>query len=446
MNAASEAALIWPVFEASTYIKVQEPDEELRTMLSEIDPARVKGIIEKLVSFGTRHTLSSQTDPRRGIGAARDWIASEMRQIASASQGRMTVSVPRYMQQPQGRIISAVPISNVVARLEGSDDPERVYVISGHYDSMPTNAMDPEPDAPGANDDASGVAVVMELARVMATRRPRATILFAAVAGEEQGLFGSAFMARELKAEGTNVEAMLNNDIVGSPKGPKGEHSPHVIRLFAQGIPTTSSAAQIQRILKSNGENDSPTRQLARFVASVSSNNATQMNVEVIYLTDRYGRGGDHESFLRQGYSAVRFTEPHENFAHQHQNVRLSNGVQYGDLIQFVDFEYVTRVAKVNMAALWSLAMAPGKISSVRLDMTGMISSSRLSWTRPKDSDSVRGYEVVWRSTTSSLWTNVVDVGDITTTNLDISKDNVVFGVRAVGKNGYKTPVTVANG
>jgi hypothetical protein len=170
------------------------------------------------------------------------------------------------------------------------------------------------------------------------------------------------------------------------------------------------------------------------------------MNVEVIYLTDRYGRGGDHESFLRQGYSAVRFTEPHENFAHQHQNVRLSNGVQYGDLIQFVDFEYVTRVAKVNMAALWSLAMAPGKISSVRLDMTGMISSSRLSWTRPKDSDSVRGYEVVWRSTTSSLWTNVVDVGDITTTNLDISKDNVVFGVRAVGKNGYKTPVTVANG
>jgi Peptidase family M28 len=444
VNAASEISLIWPVFDASTYIKLSEPNEELREMLFEMDPSRVRNIIEKLVSFGTRHTMSSQTDPQRGIGAARDWITSEMRNIASVSQGRMTVSVPRYIQQPEGPISSAVPISNIVARLEGSNDPERVYVVSGHYDSMPSNIMDSEADAPGANDDASGVAVVMELARIMATRRPRATMLFAIVAGEEQGLFGSGFMARSFKTEKTNVEAMLNNDIVGSPRGPKGEHSPHVIRLFAQGIPTTVSGAQFQQILKTGGENDSPTRQLARYIASVSSNDATQITVEVIYRSDRYGRSGDHQSFLQEGYSAVRFTEPHENFAHQHQNVRESNGVQYGDLIQFVDFEYVARVAKVNLAAMWSLAMAPGKIPSVKLDPTGMISSSRLSWTRPKDASSVRGYEVVWRSTTSSVWTNFVEVGDITSKDMDISKDNVVFGVRAVGKNGYKTPVTPA--
>jgi hypothetical protein len=434
----------WPVFESSTMMRNQEPDEELRSMLSQVDPSRIKAIIEKLVSFGTRHTLSSQTDHARGIGAARDWVASEMRRTAAPSQGRMTVSVPSYEQSPQGRITSPVRISNIVARLEGSADPERVYVVSGHYDSIPSNILDFEADAPGANDDASGVAVVMELVRIMAYHRPRATILFAVVAGEEQGLFGSGFMAKGLKSSNTNVEAMLNNDIVGSPRGSKGENSPHVIRLFAQGIPETATNTQIQQILRFGGENDSPTRQLARFISSVASNSVTQMNVEIIYRNDRYGRNGDHSSFLREGYPAVRFTEPHENFAHQHQNVRMQNGVRYGDLLEFVDFEYVARVAKVNMAAIWNLAMAPGKVPSVKLDPAGMVTSTTLSWGKPHDINNVKGYEVVWRPTTSSEWTNSVDVGDITKKTVDISKDNVVFGVRAIGKNGYKGPTVAA--
>jgi Zn-dependent M28 family amino/carboxypeptidase len=433
----------WPTFDHSTIMKNQEPDEELKFMLSQIDPSRIKAIIEKLVSFGTRHTLSSQTNPVRGIGAARDWVASEMRRMASPSQGRMTVSVPGYEQAPQGRITAPVRISNILARLEGSADPERVYVVSGHYDSMPSNVLDFDADAPGANDDASGVAVVMELARIMAIHRPRSTILFAVVAGEEQGLFGSSFMAKTLKSNNTNVEAMLNNDIVGNPRGSKGENSPHVIRLFAQGIPETASNTQVQQILRVGGENDSPTRQLARFVQSVASNSATQMDVAVIYRTDRYGRNGDHSSFLRQGYPAVRFTEPHENFAHQHQNVRVQNGVQYGDLLEFVDFEYVARVAKVNLATLWSLSMSPGKVPFVKLDPTGMVTSSTLSWGKPHDNN-VKGFEVVWRSTTSPSWTNAIDVGDVTKKTIDLSKDNIVFGVRAIGRNGYKGPITAA--
>ncbi|KAF2668676.1 putative zinc metalloprotease [Microthyrium microscopicum] len=433
----------WPRFPEETKLVAHAPDAELRDMLSQIDPARVKQIITKLVSFGTRHTLSTQDDPNRGIGAARDWIASEMRTFAKKSSGKMTVTVPGYTQQVASRITFPVQISNVVARLEGSVDPSRVYVISGHYDSMNSDIINHEDDAPGANDDASGVAVVMELARIMSDKKPHATILFAAVAGEEQGLYGSAFMARTLKSEGVNVEAMLNNDIVGSSTGAKDQKEPYVIRMFAQGLPTTLSSAQTQQILRIGGENDSPTRQLARFIQDVATNDATGMNVQIVYRLDRYGRGGDHSSFLQQGYPAVRFTEPNENFAHQHQTVRKQGNLQYGDLPEFCDFNFISRVAKVNMAALWSLANSPGLVPIVKLNTAGMINDSNLSWNAVKSSD-VAGYEIVWRQTLSSYWTNVKAVGNALSTTMSISPDNVIFGVRAVGKNGYRGPVTPA--
>jgi hypothetical protein len=431
----------WPITDVGSKLMPQEPDAALKQMLSEIDPLRIKKIIEKLVSFGTRHTCSSQDDPERGIGAARDWIESEMRAIATQSGDRMTVSVPKYVQGRAARIPFPVTISNVVARLEGTSDPSRVYVISGHYDSRNSGDNDYEGDSPGANDDASGVAVVMELARIMASKPSQATIIFTAVAGEEQSLYGSAFLAQTLKNSSTNVEAMLNNDIVGSSVGDKGQKDPYTIRLFAQGLPTASNAQQLQQMLRIGAENDSPTRQLARFALEVGSNSDTGMNVAVIYRLDRYGRGGDHSSFLQQGYPAVRFTEPNEDFAHQHQDVRMEGDLQYGDLPQFVDFEYVARVAKVNMATLWSLANSPGAIPNAKFDPS-LSNKSKMSWTTPK-SGKVAGYEIVWRPTDAAQWSHVLPVGKVVSATIPLSRDNVIFGVRAIGANGYKGPVTV---
>ncbi|KAG6848368.1 hypothetical protein H0H93_000800, partial [Arthromyces matolae] len=358
----------WPSGPGQTLIP-QQPDDELTSMLNEIDASRINATINKLVSFGTRHTSSNQTDPVRGIGAARDWIASQMRLYAAASNGRMTVEVPSYVQTPASEIPTTTVISNIVATLKGTEDSNRTYVISGHYDSRVTDVENFTDDAPGADDDGSGVAISMELARIFATHVPKATIMFAVVAGEEQGLYGSNFMAQTLKTARVDVQGMLDNDIVGSPNGDVGTPpAPFDIRMFVQGIPSSETSAQISERTSVGGENDSPARQLGRFVSEVSQNSLTQMNVHPIWRQDRFLRGGDHESFLKAGFPAVRFTEPQENFAHQHQDVRVVNGVQFGDLAEFVDYDFVARVGKVNGAALWSLAQAPGTPKNVKLD------------------------------------------------------------------------------
>jgi Zn-dependent M28 family amino/carboxypeptidase len=272
----------------------------------------------------------------------------------------------------------------------------------------------------------------------MATRRPAATILLGAVAGEEQGLYGSAFFADSLKNASTNVEGMLNNDIVGSSTGDRGQKDPFTIRLFAQGPPSTESPAAKQQRLRIGAENDSPARQLSRFAKDVAENSNTGMKIAVIYRLDRYLRGGDHSSFLAKGYAAVRFTEPNENFAHQHQDVRIEGGKQFGDLPEFVDYEYIGRVAAVNMATLWSLANAPGIPRNVTVNAALLNNDSQLKW--KKGSGETAGYEIVWRSTDASLWTHVLSVGNVQTVTLPISKDNVIFGVRAVGHNGLRSP------
>ncbi|KAF9554351.1 Zn-dependent exopeptidase [Agrocybe pediades] len=431
----------WPPGPGSSLVP-QAPNSELTQILNEIDPSRIQATIQKLVSFGTRHTLSNQTDPVRGIGAARDWIASQMRTFAAASNGRMTVSVPSYIQQPvNGLVLQPTNISNIVATLTGTSEPNRVYVVSGHYDSRVTSILNFMDDAPGADDDASGVAVSMELARVMASHQSAATIMFAVVAGEEQDLFGSNFMATTLKQQGKDVQGMLNNDIVGSSTADDGTVDPNDIRMFVSGLPPSNTAAQNLNLASIGGENDSPAHQLGRFVAEVSQNTVTQMNVRAIYRPDRFLRGGDHESFLAQGFPAVRFTEPHENFAHQHQDVRVSNGVQFGDLIQFVDFNFTARVAKVNGAALWSLAQAPGTPKSVKIDTSVLTNNSTLSWTLDPKADA--GYEVVWRETDEPQWSMVIPVGIVNSVTVNLSKDNVQMGVRAVGKNGFKSPAAL---
>ena len=409
----------WPPGQGSA-LQPQQPAEDLKGILSQIDSERIEAIISKLVSFGTRHTLSNQTDPVRGIGASRDWIAAQMHGFAAAARKgtKVTVTTPSYIQPVASGILFPVNITNIIATIQGSDEPNRVYIITGHYDSRVTNLDNYTDDAPGADDDASGVAIIMELARIMAQRPPpRATIMLGAVAGEEQGLYGSNFFAQQMLQAGMDVQGMFTNDIVGSPKGDNGFVDPNSIRLFGKGIPSTENASTVATREQIGGENDSPARELARFTQEVASNSVTEMNgtslkdiwthvaddlcylVRIIYRADRFLRGGDHEPFLSAGFPAARFTEPHEDFAHQHQDVRVDDtGKQFGDLIEFCDFDFIKRVAKVNGAVIWSLAQAPGTPTGVTMDTSVLTNNSTLAWDLDM-SPAVAGYEIVWRAT-----------------------------------------------
>ena len=418
----------------------QKPDRDLRDLLEEIDRHRIEATVRRLVDFGTRHTLSSQDDPVRGIGAARDWIFDQFQAHAATSGGRMTVEKQSFVQPVGPRIPTPTVITNVIATLQGTTSPNRIYVVTGHYDSRITDVLNGTGDAPGADDDASGVAVVLELARLLATRPLEATVIFAAVAGEEQGLFGSAFMAAQLKAASADIQAAFSNDIVGTGDAHDGTpNDPHTLRFFVEGPPTSETPQQVATRQAVGGENDGPSRQLGRFASNVADNDFTDMHIRVIWRRDRFLRSSDHVSFLQQGYPAARFTEPRENFAHEHQDVRVENGVQFGDLPEFCDFRYIARVAKVNAAVLWSLSQAPGTPKNVRIQTTALTNDSTFQWDRGTESD-LAGYEIVWRESTAPDWTNVIPVGDVTTATIDLSKDNVQFGVRAVDSDGHRSP------
>ncbi|KAK7452723.1 hypothetical protein VKT23_012124 [Stygiomarasmius scandens] len=446
----------WPPGPGSAF-SPQQPSPELTSLLNQISPSNIENTILKLVSFGTRHTLSSQDDPKRGIGAARDWIKSEFQKYADEAERRhgerrkMDVEIQSYVQGPANRIPNDTVISNVFATLHGTEDSSRTYVISGHYDSRVTDVMNFVDDAPGADDDASGVAVSLELARVfsLSPTPPKGTIIFATVAGEEQGLYGSTHLANTLKNASVDVQGMLDNDIIGSSRGGgeigdggKGvKVDPWNIRMFVQGVPPPElgNETAVSARVDIGGENDSPARELGRFGVEIASNAVTNMSVQMIYRPDRFLRGGDHLPFLDAGYPAVRFTEPNESFDHQHQDVRFDtvSGTQFGDLPEFCDFDFISRVAKVNGAILWSAAMAPSMPRNVKIIATQLTNNSTLTWDLDQD---VQGYEVVWRPTEMPFWTRVIDVGKVSTATVLLSKDNVQFGVRAVGKDGFKSP------
>jgi Peptidase family M28 len=421
-------------------------DPDLRKALKEIDPARIKTIITTLAAFGTRHTASSQTDPNRGIGAAVTWVTAQLQAIAATSSGRMTVQQQAFVQPVASNIPVPTTITNVIATLAGTASPARYYVITGHLDSRCTDVLDFTSDAPGADDDGSGVAVMLELARVFATRQFPGTLVFAAVDGEEQGLYGSTHMAAQMAAAGNDVQGMFSNDIVGASQAFDGtKPDPHTVRLFLEGIPTAVTANEISLMQSVGGENDGLSRQLGRFAQDAAPFGLTGMNIRIIWRRDRYLRGSDHLSFQGQGYPAARFTEPRENFDHEHRNVEVISGVQFGDLVEFVDFDYVARVAKVNGATLWALATAPGTPKGVEIHTTpptgfAGINTTTLSWTANPEAN-VAGYEVVMRETTSPDWTESTSVGNVTTVTLNIAKDNVQFGVRAVDTNGHRSPV-----
>ena len=415
-------------------------------MLREVDSDRIHATVLRLTQFGTRHTASSQTDPVRGIGAATAWVFAQMQAIAATSSGAMTVQKQTFVQPVSSRIPVPTTITNVIATLQGTASPERFYVVTGHLDSRVTDVLDFTSDAPGADDDASGVAVVLELARLFATRQFPGTLVFAAVAGEEEGLYGSTFMATQMAAAGNDVQAMFSNDIVGASQAWDGTRpDPHTLRLFVEGIPTAATSNDVAIMQSVGGENDGASRQIGRFVQEVAPRELTDMNVRVIWRRDRYLRASDQVSFQGQGYPAARFTEPRENFNHEQQNTQVVNGVQLGDLIEFVDFDYIARVAKVNGAALWALATAPSTPKNVEIHATAPlnfagINTTTLTWNANPEAN-LAGYEVVKRETTSPDWTDAIDVGNVTTITLDISKDNVQFGLRAVDQTGNRSPV-----
>jgi hypothetical protein len=421
----------------------QAPDTQLQQLLNQIDQNNLQATVQKLVSFGTRHTASSQTDPIRGIGPATAWVVQQFQTYAAASGGHMTVQQQTFVQPVSINIPVPTTITNVIATLQGTASPERYYVILAHIDDRVTDLFDFTSDSPGADADASGVAVVLELARIMATQQPQeGTIVFSCVAGEEQGLYGSAFEAAQIKAAGGDVEGMLNVDTVGSSTAQDGTKDPYEIRLFTEGVPTAATPSQIAITQAVGNENDSASRELGRFAKSVAENHATDMTIWLINRRDRYLRAGDQISFQAQGFPAARFTEPNENFNHENVDVQVVNGVQFGDLESFLDFAFLARVARVNAATIWSLAQGPGTPKNVELSVgVSPENSTNLRWDQGTD-PSLAGYEVVWREMDDSDWTHVVPVGNVTSASFSFfPKDNFLIGVRAVDVNGHHSPV-----
>ena len=416
---------------------------QIADVVRQISPKNIEASVRKLVSFGTRHTLSATTSETRGIGAARRWLQEEFERYAKDSGGRLEVSLDQFTQPAGERNPQPVQVVNVVATLPGeqAESRDRIYVVSGHYDSRVSDPMNSTADAPGADDDASGVAAVLEMARVMSKQKWDATLVFMAVAGEEQGLFGSTHWAKMAKTKNWNVAGMITNDIIGSSRSDDGRVDNKHVRLFAEGVPPLPQMSEpwVQQ-LKTGGENDSQARELARFIKTIGERYVNGMTVEIIYRKDRYLRGGDHSPFLAEGFPAVRMTEPNEDFRHQHQDVRQEKGVRYGDLPEFVDFAFIAQVARVNAASLGALALAPATPNAVEIEATELTNDTTLHWQANREPD-LAGYEIFWRDTTSPLWQHSLSVGNVTRyTVRKVSKDNFLFGVAAVDKAGNRSP------
>jgi peptidase M28-like protein len=416
-------------------------DPQIAAALRQVSAQRIQANIEKLVSFGTRSTISAQ-DPAsiaagRGIGAAREWIKSEFERYSKDCGGCLEVKTDSFTQEPAERIPKATEITNVYAVLKGTDaaNARRIVLVTGHYDSRNSDTFNVTDDSPGANDDGSGTAVSLECARVLSKMKFPATIIFLTVAGEEQGLNGSHHFAKMAKDEGWDLEAVLNNDIVGGDKSAEQDHS--VVRVFSEGVPAAATEQDLRRIRGLGGESDSGSRELARYIADVGRTYDVGVKPMMVFRLDRFLRGGDHYSFNQQGFSAVRFTEYREDFHHQHQNVRTENGIEYGDLPKFVDYDYVARVARLNAATLASLASAPAPPANVHILTKNLENDTTLAW--EASAGLAAEYEVVWRATTSPQWEHAQSVGNATKTTLKVSKDNVIFAVRAVDHAGHRS-------
>jgi Peptidase family M28 len=422
-------------------------DGDISRMMTEISPERIQRSIYVLASFKTRNTLSDPLPSGDGIGGAKSWIKAEFGRAASESGGRLKVALDTYDQHPDPpRIPAAMQLTNIVATLPGTDPDGsgRTLVVCGHIDSVASSPLDATGAAPGADDDASGVAAVLEMAHVMAHYRFPATIVFLTVSGEEQNIDGSTHWAKAAKEHATNIEAVLNNDIIGSSRSPSGKTERGVVRLFAEGVRLAAAPDDaLQALLRTGGENDSPTREIARSVRDIAAAYVPSVKVRVVYRTDRYRRGGDHMAFLEQGYPAVRFTEPVEDFRHQHQDVREEKGVMYGDLPENLDYSYIANVTRINAASLAVLARAPAPPSATQIEAVKLEADTTLRWA-PSKEPNLAGYRIVWRETTAPFWEHSVDVQkDVNRVTLPgISKDDFIFGVEAFDASGNTSPAS----
>ena len=417
------------------------PDAQLAAVADAVDARALHATIEKLVGFGTRHTLSDTKSDTRGIGAARRWAQARFEAISKECGGCLEVVTPT--QHVIGkRVPDGVDIVDVVAIQRGTSDPGRVVAITGHLDSRVTDVMDATHDAPGADDDGSGTAAVLESARVLSKHRFAATIVYGVLSGEEQGLYGGKVLADYAKAKGWRVEADLNNDIVGNSHGQDGVNDNTVIRVFSEGTKAVETQEQANRRRYNGGELDSPSRNLARFVAGLAERHLVNFRVAMVYRTDRYGRGGDQVPFLEAGFPALRLTEPHEDYRNEHQDLRSENGVRYGDTLDRVDFDYLAQVTRLNAIALAALASAPAPVRGVAIG-GAVTTDTVMTWT---PQPGVAAYRVWWRDTTAPQWQRSrtypadVDPGHAVLKNVDL--DDFFFGVSAISADGWESPVS----
>jgi hypothetical protein len=414
-------------------------DPEIEKMVNEVSADSLQSDINTLVSFGTRSTLSTQTDTKRGIGAARNWVLQKFNEFAKNAGGRLTAIIDTTTIHPSARIDAPILLGNVMATLKGTDPTDhRIFIISGHLDSRRTDIMDKTGAAPGANDDGSGTAAVIECARIMSRHSFPATIIFVAISGEEQGLYGSTFMANKAKKENWDIRVVINNDIIGSNNSNQTDIVNNTkVRVFSEGIPANASEKEVARIRALGLENDSKSRELARYIKEIGERYVDNLEVKLIYRTDRFLRGGDHIPYLKNGFTAVRITEMNENFTHQHQDVRKENGIQYGDLPQFIDYDYLKKNSSLNLANLANLAKAPSVPQQVTIDVKSLTNNSSLSWQKPEN-ENVKGYYILIRETSSPMWEKKI----FTTKNsitLPYSKDNYFFAVQSVNENGNES-------
>lgn len=423
---------------AQTIIK---RDSEIKKMVDEISRDNIEKTVRKLVSFNSRNNLSTQTDPTQGIAASWNWIKSEMEQSIPASDGRLSVELISYKVGGEGqRIKTEIELKNVVATLKGNDpNDDRIFLVSAHLDSRAANNNDGEVFAPGANDDASGVAAIMEMVRIMSKKAFSGTIIFTAVSGEEHGLFGSKHMASLAKTEGWNLVAMLNNDMIGN-SGSSGTllNDNMRVRVFSEGVPALETEQMARMRAYTSAENDGKARQLARYVKEIGERYVDQLTVSLIYRNDRFGRGGDHTPFCKLGFTAVRITEFNENYDRTHKVVEEKDGIHYGDTPEFVDYEYVRKNAGINLATLANLASAPYAPQKVGIKLSGMSNSSILSWEAAEKGKKVAGYYLLMRETYQALWERKIYV-EGTTITVPYSKDNYFFAVQSVDEEGHES-------
>ncbi len=438
-TATCAGAILGAAVTAAAFAAAPAEQPILREIAHSPDPVRLQATVQALVGFGTRHTLSDTASPRRGIGAARRWAQSRFAEIGRGCGGCLTIVTPSQTVTGE-RVPKPAEIVDVVAIQKGTVDPERVIVLTGHVDSRVSDPMNATADAPGADDDASGVAVVIEAARILSRHQFPATIVYGVLSGEEQGLYGGKVLADYAKAQGWRVEADLNNDIVGAIRGQNGIVDNTRLRVFSEGTRDTETAEEAKQRRFEGGENDSASRNVARYAKAVAESYMPNWTVALVYRLDRFGRGGDHSAFNALGYPAVRFTENAENYRHQHQDVRIENGVEFGDTLANVDFAYLAKVTATNALAAASMASAPPP--PVKVKIAGAVTpDTQLSWTASPGVPAA-GYRVHWRDTSEPAWTHARDAGVAGTLTLaNVAIDDFSFGVASVSADGFESPV-----